>query len=821
MKRFAPVATAAALLGAAPGSEARVQIGPERVVVEGKRARAIVTRAPFGLRFEDGRGRLALRQVEPDPTGVLPLPAHTQSQFGTISPPPPAMYSPLAFLVGEHQIAQETAQQWEGNLISVTRAGVEYAARDVTAAVRAGSGARLTVSTTDPSGRSLVVGVRPGPRGTIAVSARPDPPDGVAAMSDSFAAAPTEAFRGFGGRHDSLDQRGSEFYNWLQQENLSSGSFETVTEPSQGETYMFPNGEHAAYYVQSSFVSPGRYGFLLDRDELSHWRIAYDRPDAWRVEAAAPAIDYLVAPGGAKRAIATLTRINGRQPLPPDWALGSLMDRLVKFPEDPPESHLANVESDLREIARHRVPVDGYRIEGWQFLPRHELRRLIAALRARGIHPMLYFRLFVGQDEIGTDDPRAYDEALEKGYVATTADGRPYTFVSNFSEPGAQIDFTNPAAVAWWKGRIREALELGADGFMQDFGEQVLHDMHFHDGNTGEVLHNRLAGLAHRATREVVEQFEREHPDREIFFYTRAGHSGTPGAAAFENANFPGDETTDWTRSAGLASLATDMLNRAIGGAWGFTTDIGGFFDVGPYQPTSRELFLRWAEWAALSPFFRLHGSVAAGTHMPWTYDREAVSTYNALAQLHRRARPLIRRLWRRAMRTGIPMTRPLWLAFPRDERAAEQDQEWLLGPHVLVAPVVAEGASERAVYFPRGCWRSPESGRRYRGPRSATVPARVQDLPYFFRCRRRPFRPFAGAAARLPARRACGRRRLPYRLIRSRRRGRIVSTDVYVNGVRATVQDLPLANGFAFAVVTRTDRGHAARSARTYPRCR
>ena len=41
---------------------------------------------------------------------------------------------------------------------------------------------------------------------------------------------------------------------------------------------------------------------------------------------------------------------------------------------------------------------------------------------------MLYFRAFVGKDEIGTDDPAAYDEAVAKGYVATHADGSPYVF---------------------------------------------------------------------------------------------------------------------------------------------------------------------------------------------------------------------------------------------------------------------------------------------------------------------------------------------------------------------------------------------------------
>src|SRR3954453_2958208 len=354
---------------------------------------------------------------------------------------------------------------------------------------------------------------------------------------------------------------------------------------------------------------------------------------------------------------------------------------------------------------------------------------------------MVYFRLFVGKDEIGTDDPKAYDEALARHYVATHSDGSPYVFTSNFNKDGAVIDFTNPAAVKWWQGRIREALDLGADGFMQDFGEQVVSDMHFHDGSTGAAMHNRLPNLAHRATREVVDAYQQEHPGRQIWFFTRAGHTGIPGAAAYEGGNFPGDETTDWTRSSGLASLTTDMLNRAIGGAYGFTTDIGGYFDIGPYQPTTKELFIRWAEWTALSPFFRLHGSVGAGTHTPWSYDQETVDLYNALSRLHLAARPLILRLWREARRTGVPPTRPLWLAAPGDAVAAKQDQEWLLGADVLVAPVVEQGATARDVYFPRGCWRSPESGLAVDGPRSGRVDAPLDVLPYFFRCGTEPFR--------------------------------------------------------------------------------
>jgi alpha-glucosidase len=314
--------------------------------------------------------------------------------------------------------------------------------------------------------------------------------------------------------------------------------------------------------------------------------------------------------------------------------------------------------------------------------------------------------------------------------VATHADGSPYTFTSNFNADGAVIDFTNPAAVAWWQARIRKALDHGADGFMQDFGEQVLDDMHFHDGSTGAEMHNRFPVLFHRATARVVAAFRHKHPRRRIWWFTRSGYSGS---ARFEPANFPGDETTDWTRSSGLASQTPDMLNRAIGGAYGFTTDIGGYFDIGPYTATTKELFVRWAEWAALSPFFRVHGSVLAGTHTPWSYDTATLRTYKRMAALHRRARPLLLRLWRRAERIGVPPTRPLWLAYPKDARAAVQDQEWMLGPNLLVAPVVTQDAAGRSVYFPRGCWRG--AGMRVRGAGSRNVRAPLGTLPYFVRC--------------------------------------------------------------------------------------
>jgi alpha-D-xyloside xylohydrolase len=202
---------------------------------------------------------------------------------------------------------------------------------------------------------------------------------------------------------------------------------------------------------------------------------------------------------------------------------------------------------------------------------------------------------------------------------------------------------------------------------------------------------------------------------------------------------FPGDETADWSEASGIASLAPDMLNRAVGGAFGYTTDIGGYTDL-LTGAADAELFTRWSEWAALTPFFRVHNSGTNGTRMPWSYGAATYRRWRALALLHRRAVPLMRRLWRAGRRTGMPVTRPLWLQFSGDRGAARIAHEWTLGRDVLVAPVISRGARWAAVYLPRGCWRDPRGGPRRQGPRRISVAAPLGRLPYFFRCGTRPF---------------------------------------------------------------------------------
>src|SRR5205823_8104111 len=139
----------------------------------------------------------------------------------------------------------------------------------------------------------------------------------------------------------------------------------------------------------------------------------------------------------------------------------------------------------------YNLPLGAYRIEGWATLPPATVRQLIRALHRRGIRALVYFRPFVSNDVAATESPGAFRSAVAHRLVARTRTGAPFWFGDSFGGKAALIDFTNPAAISWWAARVRGALDLGADGFMQDFGEEVLPGMVFRDGESGLTMHNR------------------------------------------------------------------------------------------------------------------------------------------------------------------------------------------------------------------------------------------------------------------------------------------------------------------------------------------
>jgi hypothetical protein len=94
---------------------------------------------------------------------------------------------------------------------------------------------------------------------------------------------------------------------------------------------------------------------------------------------------------------------------------------------------------------------------------------------------------------------------------------------------------------------------------------------------------------------------------------------------------------------------------------------------------------------------------------------------------------PYLEELAGEAARTGLPLIRPMVLAFPADERAALHRYQYMLGPDLLVAPIYQPG-TRRSVYLPAGEWYDYFSGRRHSGPIEIEAEAPLDRMPLFVR---------------------------------------------------------------------------------------
>ena len=765
IRRIVVVLTACALaivgIGPVHGSsliDPLVNGNGEPITVRTSLGTATVELSPFRIRYADASGVDVLSHLDVDPPGPQPMASLEPEPFAADHLDRAALHAPVTYLVGASRTVQPCpGNVCGGNQLTGLDAGVEFASTDVIATEAVdgpdGPGVRLTVATNEPTGRRLVVDVTPGPDASIRTQVTPVPAAGVVAISSSFATTSDEAFRGFGGRHNALDQRGEAFYSWPEQENSDNPDAAGLA-GRDPETYQFPNGPHAAYYVQALFYSSNDYGFLLNQTDLSWFRLASESDDAWQVAAVSDHLDYVVAPGDAPTAMRTITGISGRHRVSPEWAFGAMTSLWHPFARLDPEKHRNAVYHDLAMIEAHDVEMEAYFLNGWNMFDEAEQRELLDRFHALDVKLLTYFTAFADDNTHGFTPEGLFEEVIAKGFAVKTAAGTPYLITSPLvAGLAVMIDFTNPDAVSWWKGLVKERLAFGYDGFMEDFGEQISVDMHFHNGETGASMHNAYPNYYHAATRAAIEEFEADpvlNPTgRRVWNFTRSGFSGTtsdkrpvPGSAASEYSNFPGDNSANWTQASGLKSAATDMLSRAVGGAWSYQTDIGGYLG-----DTPEELFWRWTQWAALSPMFRLHNSSSNGTRQPWFFDEgcgvdtptaecPTVQLWNRYARLHARARPLIMQLAQETQTSGIPPTRPMWLAFPGQPQLADVDQQWMLGPDVLVAPVVDEGATGRTVAFPPGCWEhGDDPALVFEGPAEAVVPAPIDSLPWFVPC--------------------------------------------------------------------------------------
>lgn len=331
-----------------------------------------------------------------------------------------------------------------------------------------------------------------------------------------------------------------------------------------------------------------------------------------------------------------------------------------------------------------------------------------------------------------TEHPLFDEVAAFNGFI-TDGDGNP-AIEMFWGGPGASLDFSNPATVAWWQKEVKEqVLGAGFTATWNDNNECEIWDENARLHGFGKSLtamdaRPLQALLMTRASFEAAKELE---PDRRPYTITRAGPVGIARYAQ----TWSGDNETSWHT---LKWNLANGLSLSLSGFPLHGHDIGGF--VGP-KPDA-ELLCRWFEMMALHPRAVMNSwkpQEEDPASLPWMHEsvedliRE---TLNMRCQFI----PWLYHLGWQAHVTGVPVVTPMLYYFDDDQCQRDMSQ-FMLGETVLVAPIVEAGATGRAVYLPvsDGGWYQwrPDAGTEagwYAGGEVVTADAPLGSLPIFIR---------------------------------------------------------------------------------------
>lgn len=678
MRRALPFFLSLGAMIAEGCTDASVDLGARPVVLQNEAMKVTVSRSPFALRVENAAGRVLFESIRGGDAYSALATTHRAIAFKThliegwdYQDPTDGAFADLS------RVRTATSDGVTATLTIVDRSEATRATMTLALA-----NSELRIDVTNIAGPS-------------APNASDDQaPAGLNLASLAFALPADEHFFGLGERLVTVDHRGTTYGAWVEEGGIGAGEA-----AAHGPTNPSPNGPTMTHAPIPFFLSTRGYGVWQDTSFRTGTSFGGERPDAWRIWAGEPALHLRVFVRDDPRdTIADFTARTGRAHLPAPWVFGTRM-RLDsgKTIGGVPEIELLRqkrVPVSAADDATHFLPI------GSQVGREAELAAWTARLHELGYKAIAYYNAYVS-----VTDPRAKadaDFARQNDFFVKMDDGTEADvfMISAGPQTVATIDMTNPRAVAWYQSLLDRALGLGYDGWMLDFGEYLPPKAKLYDGRSGWEAHNAFPVLYQKATMDHMRAVRGD----DFLFFSRAGYTGTQATTVVQ---WSGDPAASFDDVKGLPAQVRSGVNSGLSGVPYWGSDVSGYACLND-PPADKEVYLRWAEFGALSP--EMHEENACSGAMPqkkWNLwdDDETVQVFGDYARLHTRLFPYLYAMAKVAADTGLPIMRHPILEWPADPNAWAVDLEYGFGDALYVAPVVRRGMTRRSLWLPPGEW--------------------------------------------------------------------------------------------------------------------
>ncbi|EOO01879.1 putative glycosyl protein [Phaeoacremonium minimum UCRPA7] len=458
-------------------------------------------------------------------------------------------------------------------------------------------------------------------------------------------------------------------------------------------------------------------------------------------------LDYWIVVEDTPKAICErYADATGKPPMMPEYGLGFWQSKLRY-----------QTQEETLEVARgykkRNLPLDvlvidffHWRAQGeWSFDKDYwpDPAAMCRELRELGIEPMVSIWPTVEEDS------ENWSEMVEKGLLIRNERG--FRAVMDFQGNTVHFDATNPEARQYvWEKAKKNYGQYGIRLFWLDEAEPEyktydFDNWRYHLGPSLAIgnIYPRNYSQAFYEGAKAAGPIQGRAPNE-----VNLVRCAWAGSQKFGALLWSGDIASSW---GSLRNQLAAGLNVGVAGISHWTTDIGGFHGGDPNDEAFRELLVRWFQWGAFLPVFRLHGDrypnkpalgkTGAGRcpsgadNEVWSYGEKVEKILTKYLHLRETLRDYVRVLMKEASAKGTPVIRTLFLEFPEDKEAWEIEDEYMFGAKYLVAPILYPGLTKRTVYFPVGArWKAMETDNIYEGGISADVDAPLETIPVFVR---------------------------------------------------------------------------------------
>lgn len=547
--------------------------------------------------------------------------------------------------------------------------------------------------------------------------------------------AADEHLVGLGGQSFDVDHKGETVPLFVQEDGI--GKFPD-SDDSYAGLWFFTGRKHSTHTPMPMVLSSKGYALAVKTDARAVFALGSEKADASRFEAWEGTLDLNVFLGDGPRggdvagaasrdALGHMVAWAGKPPRPPLSIFAPWIDAIFGS---------ANVRRIAQKLRAQGIPASALWTEDWRGgddgitgYALHEdwrvdrddypdFETLAAELNGMGFAFLTYHNTFID------DKADIHDEAIAGGYTVMNKDGQPYSFTGVTFGGSKLLDLTNPEGVAWAKDVMGEGIDVGADGWMADFAEWQPTDAVLASGEDALAVHNRYPVDWVKFTSELLVK----RPGRvDPIWFVR---SAWLGSQPYTQVIWPGDQQTDFSEGDGMPSVIPMGINLGLAGFPYFGSDIAGYMSQDT-TPTTEELFYRWTTFGAMQPVMRTHHGRSARENWQWEQDANTTAHFRRWARLHMQ---LAAYFWGSAgsyERDGLPLMRMIALEYPDEPWAWTTVDQYLLGDRILVAPILASGATSRTVTLPAGTWYPLWGGASVSGGETTASAARTE-IPAF-----------------------------------------------------------------------------------------